>query len=480
VARKRGGGLEKSFLERNQRVIGAIALVIIVVGTAVSLLLTGGVFARTYKVTALFRDAAGIQQDDKVRVAGLEAGRVKGVRIQGGIVAVDLGVNRGVELTKDTRAEIIVETLLGKRSVNLISDFAPRALAQNVGEQELLQDGAIIPLNRTTTPIDIVELNDISVRLAEESDPVALNEFLEDVGQITAGKQRQVRQVVTGLRDVLIAVDSRKEQLSRLISSLRVLFTTLGERRESLVSFIDSFRNVFNRLALRQKELATLLQATDSASHETANLVARNRPVLDSSLNNLRVVMETIGRHQLDLAAIVSYLEDSVQGYQSVAAQGGTCGFTDSFDCKLGKPVGWANIFVQSLGPIGVDALIGQCGAVDQLFDLIVFNVPPGSSNPPCEGAPEGLSISQAQGPQIPGGDLLPPILPPDFPNLPNLPGVPGVPQLPNLPNPPGGTGGVNLPASVSGLQASPLSPMPNDISDIIISALYGWGGTSR
>src|SRR5205085_7241835 len=29
----------------------------------------------------------------------------------------------------------------------------------------------------------------------------------------------------------------------------------------------------------------------------------------------------------------------------------------------------WANIFVQSLGPAGVDSLIGRCGAVDQFFD---------------------------------------------------------------------------------------------------------------
>ena len=474
MAKKRGGGLEKSFLERNQRIIGAIALVIIVVGTAVSLLLTGGVFARTYKVTALFRDAAGIQQDDKVRVAGLEAGRVKGVRIQGGIVAVDLGVNRGVELTKDTRAEIIVETLLGKRSVNLVSDFAPRELAQNVGEQELLQDGAIIPLNRTTTPIDIVELNDISVRLAQESDPVALNEFLKDLSQITAGKRNQVRQLVTGLRDVLKAVDSRKEQLSRLVTSLRVLFTTLGERRESLVSFIDSFRTVFNRLALRQRELTTLLQATDSASHETANLVARNRPVLDATLNNLRVVMETLGRHQLDLAATVSYLEDSVQGYQSVARQGSNCGRVDSFNCDGGTPVPWANIFVQSLGPAGVDQLIGKCGLVDQMFDQIVFNVPPGSSNPPCQSSPASFGGQQVPGQEASGSGLLPPIQLPGLPNLPNLPNVPGLPNVPTGGLPTGG--GVNLPASTSGLQANPLAPMPNHVGDLIISALYGWG----
>ena len=477
MARRRGGGLEKSFLERSHLTIGAIALVIILVGTAVSLLLTGGVFARTYKVTALFRDAAGIQQDDKVRVAGLEAGRVKAVELQGGIVAIELGVNRGVELTKDTRAEIVVETLLGKRSVNLVSDFPERSPSAN-GGSELLEEGDTIPLNRTTTPIDIVELNDISVRLAEESDPVALNEFLKDLSQITAGKQRQVRQLVTGLRDVLKAVDSRKEQLSRLISSLRVLFTTLAERRQTLVSFIDSFRTVFNRLAQRQRELTTLLQATDSAAHETANLVARNRPVLDSTLNNLRVVMATIGRHQLDLAAIISYLEDSVQGYQSVGHTGGNCGQFDSFNCDFGSQNRWANIFVQSLGPVGVDALIGKCGAVDQLFDEIT-----GSD---CTASSVGLSgPTPAAGPELPGGrGLLPPILPPSLPNLPNLPNVPGLP-IPNLPGvpdiPAGGTpgGGLNLPASAAGLGRNPYAPMPNHVGDIVVSALYGWGAKS-
>ena len=467
---RRGGGLEKSFLERNNRIIGAIALVIILVGTAIALLLTGGVFARTYKVTALFRDAAGIEPDDKVRVAGLEAGRVKAVKIQGGIVAIELGVNRGVQLTKDTRAEIVVETLLGKRSVNLLAEFPQRTLTPD-GGAELLEDGATIPLNRTTTPIDIVELNDISTRLAQESDPVALNEFLKDLAQITTGKQREVRRLVTGLRDVLKAVDARKEHLSRLISSLRVLFTTLSERRENLVSFIDSFRNVFNRLALRQRELATLLQATDAASHETANLVARNRPALDAMLNNLRVVMRTIGRHQLDLAATISYLEDSVQGYQSVGHTGGTCGYTDSFSCNLGKQNTWANIFVQSLGPIGVDALLGKCGAVDQLFDEI--------TGADCTTSSSGLAGLQVPAGPGPTGRLLPPIPQPGLPDLPELPTVPGLPTLPNQPSLPAG-GGVNLPASTSGLQANPYAPMPNHVGDIIISALYGWEGASR
>ncbi|HEX8099128.1 MAG TPA: MlaD family protein, partial [Actinomycetota bacterium] len=351
--------LQKSFLERSHRIIGSIAIAAIILGTAFSLLLSGGVFAKTYKVTALFTDAAGIQRDDKVTVAGLEAGRVKDIKIRGGVVAVELGVNRGVELTKDTHAEVAVQTLLGKRAVNLISgDFA--GLPASPPQDQLLNDGDVIPVSRTTTPIDIVELNDISARLSQESDPVALNKFLKELTTITAGKRNQVRQVATGLTRVLKAVDSRKDQLADLITSLRILFTTLGEKRDTLISFIDRFDVVFQNLAARQQQIATLLQATDSASHETANLVSRNRRVLDSDLNLLHQVLEIVSRHQLDLAATIAYLEDAVQGYQSVGHTGGNCGQIDSFNCNFGAQNHWANIFVQSLGPAGVDALIGQ------------------------------------------------------------------------------------------------------------------------
>src|ERR671930_2734125 len=78
------GFLRKSFLERNQRVIGIIAVLLIVGGSAFALLLQGGVFASTYGVTAFFTDAAGINPGDEVTVAGLPAGSGKGLQIPHG------------------------------------------------------------------------------------------------------------------------------------------------------------------------------------------------------------------------------------------------------------------------------------------------------------------------------------------------------------------------------------------------------------
>jgi ABC-type transporter Mla subunit MlaD len=317
-----------------------------------------------------------------------------------------------------------------------------------------LKGGSVIPVDRTSTPVDITQLNDISVRLADRSDAGALNELMAEVSKVTEGKKEQVGQVISGLARVSEAVDSRRAQLKDLLTSLRVLSTTLGERDQTIVSLIDHLDPVLANLAARQKDIQTLLVATDSASHATADLVHRNRGVLDRMLGSLHQTLLVLDQHQLDLAAAVSYLEDSVQGYQSVGYSGGNCGHVDSHSCKGGSPNQWANIFVQSLGPAGVDALLGKCGAVDKLIDQIL-----------------GADCSKSGAPSFPGvgggGGPLP---------TPSLPPLPSLPPPPSLPGPPLPTPSLPLPGHLP--ETRPYSfeyGMPNNLSDILRFILAGW-----
>ena len=353
--------LQKSFLERNQRLIGLIGILALLAGSAFALLLSGGVFARTYHVTAYFSDAAGITPGDHVTVAGLNAGTVKGIRVEKGLVAMDLGVSRGVDLPSDSSANIVVQTLLGKRSVDLVAGRSDKRL----------QDGSVIPVQRTTTPVDITELNDISVRLMNRSDAGALNNLLSEVTKVTQGDRDQVTQLIDGLDKVVTAVDARRSQLADLIDALNTLSGTLADKDQTIVSLIDRLNAVLGNLAARQQDLQTLLVSTDSASHDTADLVERNRATLDSTLTSLHTVLNVLADHQLDLAATVDYLQQSVQGYSSV---GYSCTGARTYSGCSGReyPNKWANIFVQSLGPLGVDALLGQCGVIDHVIDEIL------------------------------------------------------------------------------------------------------------
>ena len=108
------------------------------------------------------------------------------------------------------------------------------------------------------------------------------------------------------------------EVATRLIDALTTLSGTLADKDQTIVSMIDRLNAVLGNLAAHQQDLQTLLVATDAASHDTANLVSRNRATLDGTLTSLHGVLNVLADHQVDLAATVDYLEQAVQGYSSV------------------------------------------------------------------------------------------------------------------------------------------------------------------
>ena len=343
------GALRKSFLERNPIALGTVGTLLLLGATAVALLLSGGAFADTYSVVARFTDAAGIRPGDDVTVAGLDAGSVGAVSIDDGQVEIELKVDSGIEMPSDSRAEIVIETLLGRKSVALISGEAMQPLA----------DGDVIPADRTSTPIEVADLSDASVALLEGSDARALEQLMEEVTRVTQGKEQEIGTLIDGLADVSAALETRRAELSRLLESMSTLATTFGSNDDTIVSLIDRYNEVLGNLARKRDDLRVLLAATDDASNEVAALVDRNRPVLDSALRSLDETLGVVNDHQLDLAASISYLETAVEGYSSI-------GYSQ------GVPNRWGNIFVQSLGPVGVDALAGRCGLLDQALDELL------------------------------------------------------------------------------------------------------------
>lgn len=349
------GALHKSFLERNQKLIGFLGVIAVALGTAFSLLLTGGFFRDTYTVRAHFADAAGLRSSDDVQVAGLDAGSIGSVEIADGAVVVELKIDEGIELPRDTNAEIVIETLLGRKAVRL----------DGGSSGEMLGEGDEIPLASTRTPVELLDVANRSRPLLDRSDPRALQDFMDQITAVTQGKSLQVSTLIGGLADVTDAVDSRKRELSRLLESFNTLGATFAEKDDTLVSLIDNLNVVLTNLSERTDDVERLLESTDSASHATADLVRRNRPELDRALSQLHDSLEVVDQHQVDLAATISYLHDSVQGYSSVAySAGGT------YDNR------WANIFVQSLGPVGVDAFFGPCGTFDNALDDLLGEDP--------------------------------------------------------------------------------------------------------
>jgi phospholipid/cholesterol/gamma-HCH transport system substrate-binding protein len=370
----------KAFTERNPRIIGAIAVVVVLVLVAGVLLLNRSVFTSSYTVHARFPSAAGIGKGAPVLVAGVQVGSVGAIHVDGNSVVADLALNNGVVLPQKTAAAIEVETVLGVLDVTL----EPRS-----GWDHPLTNGAMI--TDTTIPVEFQDLENTAGNLLQKSDVAAFNQLLESLQGVTQDKQAEVAAIISGLDRFTGAIDQRQSQVSSLIDSADQVAATVAQRDQQLGSLVDSLAEVVQGLASHSSELSALIENTEAVAAQTASLVGDNQPQLQGLISNLGSVLGVIQQHQDDLAEAVSYIDAAVTGFQSIA----TAGPADT-------PVPWANQYANLIGLAQGYNVLGSCGALDQALDEIL-----GPDPTPCDertGPPVTSNSATPSGPAASSG----------------------------------------------------------------------------
>jgi phospholipid/cholesterol/gamma-HCH transport system substrate-binding protein len=332
----------KSFTERRPKVIGLVAMALIVVAVLAILFLNRSIFESGYQVTARFPNAAGIDKGTDVMVAGVKVGTVTAVDVHGNAVDAVLSVDHSVQLPHVTTAAVQVETLLGVVDVSL----------QPVsGWQRPLRSGAVI--TNTSVPTEFYQLQKTGQKLLSQSNTKALNSLITSMAAITKGKQTQVAEIIKGLGALTTTVNQRSGQVSQLIDSANTLSSTLAAKDQELVSIINNLNTVSTGLADHSSDLADLITNVDQMATQTNALVRGDSPALNALLSSLHTDLTVVGAHQDDLAEGVSYLGSALKGFASIADDGGT-------------QVPWGNIYTNPAGVTSTYGVIGPCGALDQ------------------------------------------------------------------------------------------------------------------
>ncbi len=335
----------KAMTERNPKVVGLIAIVVMGACVLGILLLNRSLFSSGYTVSARFPNAAGIAKGTSVMVAGVDVGSVSSVQVQGDAVDAQLSISRSVQLPHVTTAAVEVETLLGVVDVTL----NPVS-----GWDDPLKAGARI--TNTSVPTEFYQLQNTAHALLSKTNARALNNLVTSLDSITKDKQTQVAQIISGLNALTTTVDQRSGQVSQLIDSANTLSSTLAGRDQQLLSVINNLNTVSTGLAAHNQDLADLITNVDSMASQTNSLVSQDSPQLNALLQSLHADLTVLGQHQDDLAEGVSYLGGALKGFQSIAYSGST-------------PVPWGNIFVNPASLSNTFSVVGPCGVLDDVLD---------------------------------------------------------------------------------------------------------------
>jgi phospholipid/cholesterol/gamma-HCH transport system substrate-binding protein len=150
-------------LSTEQR-IGLFFLVgLALLAVAVELTIGLGLFRRRYQLAADFRDVQGLDRGADVRLAGLRAGRVEDLRLEGDRVRVTMAIDGHLTVRRDAVAKLDFRALSGERFVALTlgTPTAPPAQPGDVLEGE--------------TPASFGDAVDQMARVAESIEELATN-----------------------------------------------------------------------------------------------------------------------------------------------------------------------------------------------------------------------------------------------------------------------------------------------------------------
>jgi phospholipid/cholesterol/gamma-HCH transport system substrate-binding protein len=281
----------KPFRERNPVVIGAISLAVIallILGAfrAQDLPLIGG--GDTYY--AAFSESGGLKANDEVRIAGVRVGKVESVGLEGDHVKVTFRVDTPSEFGTDTRAAIKVKTLLGAMYLSL----------EPAGDGQLAE-GTEIPVERTSSPYDVVDAFSGLAETSERIDTDRLAKSLTTLADLTRNTPEEFRGALRGVSALSSNIAARNEQINTLLKNLKRVSGVLDERDGDIVALMKDSDVLFRALVSRREAVHNLLVSTTRLSKELTALVEQSRADLKPALDHLENVVAVLNKNEDNL-----------------------------------------------------------------------------------------------------------------------------------------------------------------------------------
>ncbi len=304
-----------------------IAALIAVIGPAKNL------FGGHWDYSADLPDAAGIRAGDDVRVAGIDVGDVRSIAAKGDRVHVEFRLDRDVPLTVDTRTEVKLATLLGKRYLKLTP-----------GRGQRLAEGNSVDLSHaygsyTLERFWIEHGGDVG-----QFDMGALSDAVDVLASDLSGSPSANRDALDGLGDLSEIAQRRDAQVARLLTLTRSVTHEAVDQRKQLVQLMTRGDKVFRMVEKRKEAIDLLLRDSRALVIQLTDMAERNQVPMTSAMKDLRVVLGTLVKHRDDLAKTLQLADPAMRLYVNSAGDGPWLGvnapyviFPDSYWCLVMK-----------------------------------------------------------------------------------------------------------------------------------------------
>ncbi|MCT7659276.1 MCE family protein [Mycobacterium deserti] len=266
-------------------------------------------FFKPTTITAYFTTATAIYPGDEVRVAGVRVGSIESIRPAGTRAEMTLHVDDGIRVPADAKAVIVAQNLVSARYVQLTPGYE---------SGPALDDGGVIPVERTAVPVEWNEVKEQLTRLATELGPQngmstgSVGRFIDSAAAALDGNGDKLRQTLAQLSGVGRILAEGSGDIVDTISNLQTFVTALRDSNEQIVQFQDRFATLTSVVDDSRSDLDAALTNLSEVVGETTRFIEGTRDKTAEQIQRLANVTQTLADHRLDLENVLHIAPHSI------------------------------------------------------------------------------------------------------------------------------------------------------------------------
>jgi ABC-type transporter Mla subunit MlaD len=290
-----------------KRVAAGIAAACLIVAAALLATSAGGGNG-SYRVRAIFDDAGNIISGEDVKIDGVKVGKVSSVTPTPqakAAVVLDIANSGFDDFREDATCEVRPQALIGEKYIDCLPtqprvEGAPLPPAlKKIGSGQEGEGERLLPVQRTSSPVDVDLLGDIS-RLPERQ---RLTIILNELGAGLAGRGSDLKEVIRRANPALREFD-------------RVLAILAGENKVLSKLAVDSDQALAPFARVRERFADFLVQSNKVAQASAAHRGALEQNLKDFPpfLRQLSPAMERLERFAEEATPVFTNLNKAAPG----------------------------------------------------------------------------------------------------------------------------------------------------------------------
>lgn len=306
-------------------VLGLVAI------TAFALITFAGGFTSTVPVTVTSA-RAGLVMDPqaKVKLRGVEVGRVGSISQEDGMARLDLDLDPSTlsMIPSNAAVEIKSTTVFGAKYVNFVVPPDPSS--------QSLEAGAVIPADSVT-----VEFNTLFQHLSEvlqKLEPEKLNATLGAVSSALRGRGEQLGSLLEDTDSYLKTVNPSLPALQRDLSAAAIVTNVYADATPDLMRVLDNASDTGKTIVEEQANLDLLLMNVTGLADTATQVLSENQQSIETALSTLTETTTLLDEYSPALTCFLVGLNNGRKQFGPMAGAGDSASVKLSTSFVLGDP----------------------------------------------------------------------------------------------------------------------------------------------